>query len=412
MVANQRMAEKVFISLNITCMFIVAIYMIFTNHFAGELSFFQLNTTHIEVVLLLIYSIIGFISAYLFYVLTRNMKIYSAITPWRVNTLRLVNVFFCILVVQLVFLVVTGVGRVGSQATSPYSPVFALLNIDSLFGIFYFLSKKSIKVNKFYFWLVVITYLIFKLLQGWSGVILLISFFELFFYFTGRSIRPWPRVIIIVLIPLCLILSGAKVYQYVFPYKFEIRGMGIFKVNYFESVDNLTNRLTFFPIAVGAYERKDEIERLALQEDTIFREIKGFFRPFAPRFLMTHKEFRSINNLVKQAFYPDIEAGTSADIGLIMYVILLFSINMTEGLLWIFFTATLLLINKFIIDSFEQFRGQLNFIYFLLVFKLCYTASLEVVFSYGSIGILFLLPLLFATGVIKIKRFRPVQNPN
>ena len=63
----------------------------------------------------------------------------------------------------------------------------------------------------------------------------------------------------------------------------------------------------------------------------------------------------------------------------------------------------MILINKFFIDSFEQYRGQLNFLYFLLIVKLYYSGSPEIVFSYGSIGVLFLLPLLFATAAIRFK---------
>lgn len=404
MINDQNTAEKVYASLHITSMVLVAIYMISTKQYAGELSQFQNYNTPIEIAILLGYSIFGFIAAYLFYIVTRNRKIYLSITPLQVNTLRLVGVFFCLVILQLIFLLVTDVGRVGSQATSPYSPIFALLNADVLFGFFYFLTRKSTRVKKLYFWLALATYLVFKLLQGWSGAILVVFFFELYFYFKSQKIKPWRSVVIVLFLPLLLILSGGKLYHYVFPYKFEIRGMGISEINYSESVVQLTNRLTFFPIAVGAYEKNREIKLNAFQDDTPFREIKGFFRPFAPRFVMENKEFRSINNLVIQAFYPDVTATTSSDIGLVMYSITLFSSNIAEGLLWVLFTIILLVINKVIIDSFEQYRGQLNFIYFLLIMKFYYTASPEMVFSYGSIGLILLLPLLFAAGAIKVKK--------
>lgn len=404
MINDQKIPEKIYVSLCITSLTLVAIYMIFTKQYAGELSQFQNYNKPIETALLLIYSIFGFIVAYLFYAVTRNRKIYLSTTPLRVNTHRLTSIFFCLVLSQLIFLLVTDVGRVGSQATNLYSPIFALLNVDVFFGFFYFLTRKSARVKKLYFGLVLFTYLVFKLLQGWSGVILVVFFFELYFYFKSRKIRPWCSVVIVVFLPLFLILSGGKLYHYIFPYKFEIRGMGISKINYSESVVHLTNRLTFFPIAVGAYEKNREIKLNILQDDASFREIKGFFRPFAPRFLMKNKEFRSINNLVIQAFYPDVTTTTSSDIGLIMYLITLFSSNMAEGLLWVLFTLVLLVINKIIIDSFEQYRGQLNFLYFLLIMKLYYSASPEMVFSYGSIGLLLLLPLLFVTGTVKIKK--------
>ena len=138
MINDQKMAEKVYVSLYITSMVLVAIYMISTKQYAGELSQFQNYNTSFELSILLGYSILGFIAAYLFYVVTKNKKIFLSTTPLRVNTLRLVGVFFCLVILQLIFLLVTDVGRVGSQATSPYSPVFALLNVDAFFGFFYY----------------------------------------------------------------------------------------------------------------------------------------------------------------------------------------------------------------------------------------------------------------------------------
>lgn len=403
MANNNKIAEKVYISLYITSLTLVASYVIWTRQYTGELSNFSTNTTSFELALLLGFSALGFILAYYFYLQTKDKKIYLFITPWKINPRRLASVFFGLVIAQLIFLIVTDVGRIGSQATNIYSPIFAALNVDALFGFFYILAREDIKLKKIYFWLIVITFLIFKILQGWSGVILLILFFELHVYFKSRKIKPWSRVLIISLLPLFLILSGGKLYHYVFPYKFEIRGLEIDEIDYAESVVNLTNRLTFFPIAVGAYERSDELKLNALNDETSFREFKSFFRPFLPRFLMENKEFRSTNNLVMQAFYPNIESTTSSDMGFVMYIFSVFSSEMIDGILVLILTALLLLINKFVIDSFEQYRGQLNFLYFLLIMKLYYTGSPEIVFSYGSIGVLFLLPLLFATAAIRFK---------
>jgi len=403
MINNQKISEKIYLSLYITSLVLVASYMIATNQYAGELDSFELNVTLTEIVSLLGLSIFGFIAAYFFYIVTKNRRLYFSITPWRVDSKRFANVFFALVIVQLVFLIVTDVGRFGSQATSSYSPIFALLNVDSLFAIFYFVTREKKAVSKYYFFSIVFIYVLFKILQGWSGVILLILFFELHFYFKKRKIKIWPRSILILFLPLLLIASGGKVYQYVFPYKFEIRGLSISEINYTEGVVNLTNRLTFFPISVGAYERSYDVKLNAHNDEISFREARGFFRPFTPRFLMENKEFRSINNLIKQAFYPYIEATTSTDIGFIMYSVLVFSTDMNDGIILLMMTIILLLINKFIYDSFEEYRGQLDFLYFLLIMKLYYTGSPEMVFSYGSIGIIFLLPLLIGLAAIKQK---------
>jgi len=406
MIDNKNIVEKLYISLNITCLTLVAIYMMVTKEYTSELTHFQINVSSIELALLLMYSIAGFVLVYLFYVLTRNRKFSSSFSHLRVNSRRLSLVFFALLIAQFIFLIVTGVGRVGSQATSPYSPVFSLLNIDGLFGFFYFLARRSHQISRLSYWFIVFTYLIFKILQGWTGVILLISFFEIYFYFESHIFKSWSRIVIILFVPFLLLLSGGEAYYYIFPYKFEIRGLGFSEMSYPESVIKLTNRLTFFPISVGVYERNSEIQNLALQDDSPLRETKGFFRPIAPRSLMANKEFRSLNNLAVQAFYPDVDITTSSDIGFIMYVVTLFSTSIADGITWLILTFYLLIINKIIIDAFEQYRGQLNFLYFLLIVKLYYTASPEVVFAYGSIGMLFLLPLMFVTGAVRFNNLR------
>lgn len=410
MATSNKIAEKVYVSLHITSLTFVAIYMIWTKQYSGELSSFSTNTTSFELALLLGLSALGFVLAYYFYVGTKDIKKYLSTTPWKINPSRLATIFFGLVISQLIFLTVTGVSRVGSLATSIYSPIFALLNVDSLFGFVYILTREEIKPNKKYYWLIIIVYLIFKILQGWSGVIILIFFFELHLYFKSRIIKPWSRFLIILLLPLFLILPGGKVYQYVLPYKFEIRSMGIVESNYTEGVVNLVNRLTFFPIAVGVFERSDDLERNARNDKTLFREFKSFFRPLAPRFIMQNKQFRSISNLAIQVFYPNITSTTSSDLGFFMYFYSVFSSDIMDGILVSVLTAFLLLINKFIIDSFEQYRGQFNVLYFLLIIKLYYTASPEVVFGYGSIGILFLLPLLFATAAIRFKKLSKVNN--
>ncbi|WP_154650484.1 oligosaccharide repeat unit polymerase [Geotalea daltonii] len=402
--SRYRLAEKIYLSLYITSLMLVGIFMMTTTNYSGELSSFEYLVSSSELTIILGYSVLGFIAAYFFYIITKDKRIAFSFSPFRVNILRLNIVFGGLLIAQLFFLVLTGVGRIGSQATNPFSPLFALLNIDGLFTIFYMLVRKSPCGNRTLFWFTVTIYVIYKLLQGWSGVFLTIFFMELYFYFQSHTFKFWNRIFMVILLPLFILLIGGKIYHYVFPYKLEVRGMGMSQVSYSESVVNLTNRLTFFPVAVGAYEKDLEIQHLAFQDGTFLREIKGFFRPFTPRFLMDDKDFRSINNLVMQSFFPSIEGSTSSDIGLIMYVYTLFKLNVGETIVWLVFTFMLLLFNKAIIDAFEQYKGQLNFIYFLLIMKLYYTASPEMVFGYGSISILFLLPLLFATGSIKFKR--------
>jgi ABC-type multidrug transport system fused ATPase/permease subunit len=402
--SENSLVEYIYLSLYLVSMFLVASYMMVTSKYTGEFSDFEVEISYFELFYLLSLCSLGFIFSYIFYIRTKSIKTYFFSGPWKINSVRLACIFYFLVLTQLTFLIYTDVGRVGSQAVSEYSPIFSVLSVDALFGFFYILIREDKNFKKKYFWAIVLTYLIYKLFQGWSGIILVIFFFELHFYCRNKNRNPWSKVIITVFFPLFLILAGGKLYQYVFPYKFEIRGKAVSEINYTDSVVNLTNRLTFFPVAVGAFEKSDQLKANALIDETSFREIKGFFRPFVPRFLLDNKEFRSINNLVVQAFYPDVESATSSDIGLIMYIYTVFSTDIIGAMFLMILIPLLIFINKCVIDNFEQYKGQLNFLYFLLIMKVYYTSSPEIVFGYGFMGVVILLPLLFVFGAVKIKK--------
>jgi hypothetical protein len=154
---------------------------------------------------------------------------------------------------------------------------------------------------------------------------------------------------------------------------------------------------------LGSYEKIDEIRHFYLKENIFLKESQGFFKPILPRFLMENKDFRSLNNNVKQPFYDDFSADTSADIGIIMYTAILFYSDPMQAINYFIFTLFLLFLMKTMLDLLEQQRGQFDFIYFILLFSLVYTASLEHVFARGIFGTLYILPLLFMLGIIKIK---------
>jgi hypothetical protein len=101
---------------------------------------------------------------------------------------------------------------------------------------------------------------------------------------------------------------------------------------------------------------------------------------------------------------PFLSDKTSNDIGFVMYGISLFSINFIEGLAWLIFSVMLIFFVKILLDSLEQFKGQFNLLYFLQLIKFYNTASLEVVFGNGYLYLVYIFPVFFALGIIKLKR--------
>lgn len=399
------MTEKLVLSIYLMSLVVAGTAMTVGENYTGELKHFRLGVSSFEVFLLFFLIGVGFFLTYFFYIYTKNKKFYLTRSRWHINLRRLCFFYLFLLVINLIFFINTGVGLAGGNKTNHFSFILSPLNVGIIFPIFYILCRKS-NVSKILFWLNVLLFTVLNLLKGWTGFLFLIAILEMYFFLQSRKFCSASRVIIILLVPALFFLVGGKIYQYLYPYKFQVRGIGVVEVNYDEAVMHLVDRMNFFPIAVGAYEKNKKINELYFQDGVEYKEIQGLFRPLAPRFLMPHKEFRSLNNNSKQAFVLDLSDKTSNDIGFIMYGITLFSIDMLGGAAWLVLSVVLIFIVKFTLDSLEQFRGQFNVLYFLLLLKLYQTASLEVVFGNGYLYLVYILPVFYLLGVIKLKRVK------
>lgn len=396
-------AEKTYLSLYAQVLLVTGLIMLFTREYVGELETFHLQISNIELALLLLYSfLIIILSFYIYKLLSRKKYNFKNFTI-SFNKQRFALFYFIWLLISFVFMMTTGVGVLLSQATSPYSPIFGFLNVSALFPIFYFLFRES-TFNRYVFWLTVVLFVTYKMFQGWSGVFLLLFSFELYIFFKNRVLNIYKRVAVIFLLPFLFILIGAIFYQYIYPIKNQIRGLDGSEITYVEAVVKLTNRMTNFPIAVGTYEKLEEVKDYFIQDNLAVKEFQGFFRPITPRTLMENKEFRSLNNNVLQPFYHDITASTSSDIGILMYIISLFYCSPLDAFLWLTTSLVMLIFAKIFYDNIEQERGQFDFVFFLLICSLFYTASLEIVFAYGFFGVLYFIPILLILGIIRIKK--------
>jgi hypothetical protein len=398
------LVEKIYLSFYIQAIIIVASYMIFNGVYTGELHNSLLDTSGGEVFVLMLGSILSFIIAYYLYKVTIRKKIVYKKFTFKLNLTAFANFYFILLIASFIFMITTGVGVVLSHATSPYSLIFNFLNVSVIFPIFYFLLRESKEISKKYFFLIVAIFILYKLLQGWSGIILTIFIFELYFFYRNKHISKVKKIALIIFLPLLSILIGAKLYQEIYPIKNEIRGLGYHQIEYTDGLVKLVNRLTSFPISVGAYSKIDEIGEFYKEEGVFLKESVGTFRPVAPRAVMENKEFRSLNNNVLQPFFYNITTFTSSQIGILMYIANLFNASLIDGLVWIFLSSIMLFIAKFLYDNLSQFRGQLNFLYFMLILKFFVTASPEIVFGYHFFGILYFIPIFFILGILKIKK--------
>jgi hypothetical protein len=119
---------------------------------------------------------------------------------------------------------------------------------------------------------------------------------------------------------------------------------------------------------------------------------------------MKNKDFRSMNNLVIYTVHPTVDNKTSANMGLFSYFYILLSASLTEAILWVISLIFLSFLVKIVLDTLEAYKGQFNFLYFLMLLLIFHCGALERTFGYGYLPLFYLFPFLFAFKILVIKR--------
>lgn len=397
------MAEKIVIVIFIISHLFSGLYMIINKKYTGEAkSISNLFIDRLPLFGMLLILILGYCFLYIFYNSTKKNKPKISFIPSKiiVNKIKAHQFVFVLLVAQLIFSNITGVGKVGSTSTSSLSFIFSFLKVESLFLFYYILCrerKKLYVVNSVLFFL-------YRLSLGWTWFIFQYSIIELFLYFKNKKNKSFISNFKLIIYPSVLLIVGAKAYQYFYQIKFYIRlDTWNYKLNYFDSLSALINRFSFFPIAVSVIQNLEKIKVLYNYEGPIFKDVISIFRPLLPGFIMQTKQFRTLNNIFIQAIHPEIGITTSSNAGLFSYGIALFYSDFLGGLFWMILTIFLFIIVSSIIKSLEEFTGQLDIIYFFLLFDIYNVSSLEQVFAYGYLSLFYLAPILWIFKVINIR---------
>jgi hypothetical protein len=63
----------------------------------------------------------------------------------------------------------------------------------------------------------------------------------------------------------------------------------------------------------------------------------------------------------------------------------------------------LLMVSKKIIYMFDNGNGNVDILYFMLIFQFFDGYSAETLFGYGYIGLIYLIPLMMLLGIIKLQ---------
>ena len=64
----------------------------------------------------------------------------------------------------------------------------------------------------------------------------------------------------------------------------------------------------------------------------------------------------------------------------------------------------LIILVKGIFDSLESYSGELDFLYFILLLNFFEVATLEMVFGYGILPIIFFIPIFILFRVVRIQK--------
>lgn len=402
-------AEKTILFLYFWPILISAISMLDSGYYTGELEGFLVNISKIELVGIISLQLIGFFFLYNIYKISKTQRFCIEGYKLKINARRFLVFFVVICLANIVFVVRTGVGVVNSEAKSSVSFLFAIINPDYLFPLYYvfgkeYYIKKKQALYKLYFYAGVVIYSILEFAQGWTGFLLVVSFMELFFYFRVRNKSNIQRAIVPIILPVFLILLGGKAYQYLYQYKNEVRGNQISSLSYCEGVAKLISRMTNLPLAVGSLGKIDEIKSLYVSDPIKYKELRAFFRPILPSIITGTKDYRPINNHAVQVFYPELKNNTSAGLGLVSYSLVLLNVDLLEWSVWLLASILLSLFFKIIFSLVERYPGQLDILFFLLLIRYYNAASLEITFGYGFVGLLYNILIMICFRVIVIKR--------
>lgn len=173
------MAETIFILLYIVSSTYEVLMMYFNNRYYGDAAMAPYNLSKLQ----LIFSFAVYIATWL--VLYRIYKRFGYKKDKKINYRIYVNknkgniAFLIWVIIYMAYTIITGVGVSGSTATSSYSFVFSMLDINAIFPFYYISCRKE--DIKSLFWINVLMYCTLRILQGWTGFILNIFLYELYY---------------------------------------------------------------------------------------------------------------------------------------------------------------------------------------------------------------------------------------
>ncbi|WP_157955423.1 oligosaccharide repeat unit polymerase, partial [Yersinia pestis] len=301
-----------------------------TGFFSGDLKGVKVSLNNYELfVIAIIYQFIIFLSFLIFLIVTRYKFTLGKYCVEIVN-FKFSILLFVVLIMHIAFVSYTELVRFLEEI------LISLVYISITAPVLYSFSITLLleKMPERFFFINVLLFVLLELLKGWSGFLLTIFMFEIYFYIKRNSSSRLLKIpfLFSITLPFILLLSGGFLYKHIYILKNDIRGISVVSDNleYIDAVEMLSDRLTNFSTAAGVYSRYDSVVDIAKLQNE-YAEIKGFFRPLVPNFIMENKSFSALNNSAMLAFFPDYRDDSSVDLGFVMYYYVLFESRVSDA---------------------------------------------------------------------------------
>ncbi|HEN3469063.1 TPA: oligosaccharide repeat unit polymerase [Yersinia enterocolitica] len=398
-----------YISIYSIALWVNVIGCINSGYFSGDLKGVKVELDNGSLLLIAVINQLIIISSFFLFKFFTSRNITTGNFIFEINKNRFSKFMFFILIIHIAYFRVTDVGRVFGHATSPFSPLFSLIGPSGIFYFYYLYVRKN---GGGLFFLNVALFSSLELMKGWSSFLLIMAFFELYFFvdkYKENKIIKTPFLFSII-IPVLFLVIGGGAYKYIYIFKNDVRGIVLQnnEITYSDALSRFSDRLSYFSASAGIYSKLDDVVSISKSEDDL-AEIKGFFRPIVPKFIMENKDFKVISNTTMLAFFPDYPPNSGIDMGSLMYYWVLYETRPASAIfVGITSIACLIVLICFyrIISSNQK---SIEFLIFLMIFSMLYTADLEVIFSGLYLkGLLFILFFLLF-GILKIKKHNKIS---
>jgi len=330
--------------------FIMYLTVYYTGFYGSEVLFKEVANKTILINYFYILTI-GYLVLYYFYINITKIKISSHI---KIHTKSMGYIYLIILAINYILFLATGIGKAGTS-TSEVGFITNMLPINFIFLIYYIQIKK-------YTWLEktnLAMSLIFILLKGWSGPLIILIIIEFFYRNQYLSLRKFFKLILFIL----LTLIG---YYFIYILKYYIRDGIMYDVNFFVVVEYAIGRLVAFTNFAFFMDIIEQFAPIVSSLKGDFYYISDFILGVIPKALVGISNFTPIDNLYTINFISPKLENSGFAITLPGQYLLSIKLNALNIVLFPLFVSTLFLIIYLLLRMNWNRKVQIYFFIFMM----------------------------------------------